>query len=70
MTRQRKVGQERKVIYVNQEVLAQIDLFLFSNLEGKVPFGAVSQFFEEAAREKLDRLRSLNIQVATTSEQS
>lgn len=38
-----------------EDLSAQIDLTLYSPLEGKVPYGAFPRFIETAAREQLAR---------------
>lgn len=38
-----------------EDLSAQIDLTLYSPLEGKVPYGAFPRFIEAAAREQLAR---------------
>jgi len=39
-----------------QSVYTKLMLYLYSPLEGTVPHGAVSKFFEDRTREFLDRL--------------
>lgn len=43
-------------IHVNipEDLLAQVNLHLYSLLEGRVPHGAMSKFVEEAIRAKLE----------------
>lgn len=41
------------------DVKVQLDLYLFSELEGRVPYGAYTKFFEERAREFFDRLKEV-----------
>lgn len=40
-------------IYLPESIAARIDLMLFSDLEGRVPYAARTRFFIEAAEEKL-----------------
>ena len=35
------------------DMVAQVELFLFSEIEGKVPFGAWSKYLQELVREDL-----------------
>lgn len=56
MPRPLKVDRPSKVhIYFPESVMARLRLELYSELEARVPHGAISQFVVEAVREKLDR---------------
>lgn len=46
----------RKSIHLPEDVVAQIDLQLFSALEGKVPFAAWSELLEGLLREHLRKV--------------
>ena len=37
-------------------LMAELELHLFSSVEGRVPYGALSEFLGQAARELLDRI--------------
>jgi hypothetical protein len=43
----------RKSIHLPEDIVAQVDLQLFSELEGKVPFAAWSMLLERLLREHL-----------------
>ena len=46
-----------KTVCLRPDLVAQVDLLLYSELEGKVPFGSWKRFIEEAIQEKLQRMR-------------
>jgi hypothetical protein len=39
-----------------QPLMAELELHLFSSIEGRVPYGALSEFLGQAARELLDKI--------------
>lgn len=40
-----------------EDLLAQVNLLLYSELEGRVPHGEMSKFVEEAVRDRLARIK-------------
>jgi len=60
MARPRKaIRPIEKNISLPQDVVARVDLELYSELEGKVPFGAWQKFIERLIRAELARLDSV-----------
>lgn len=56
MPRPLKVDRPAKThIYFPESVMGRLRLQLFSELEGRVPHGAISEFVVQAVREKLER---------------
>jgi hypothetical protein len=47
----------RTEINVPESLRTRIDLLLFSTTEGRVPHGKLSEFFCEAVKEKLERIK-------------
>lgn len=55
MTRRSNVIPSIKMsLWVPEDLRARLDLILFSDLEGKVPFGAYTTFYAEMLRARLD----------------
>lgn len=52
-------GESRKV-YMSTQLWGQIDVILYSPLEGKVPYGALKEFMEAAVEHYLTKLRGIN----------
>lgn len=42
------IATEGRKVYLSLETWARIDILLYSELEGKVPYGAYKEFFEAA----------------------
>jgi hypothetical protein len=60
MARPRKaIRPIEKNISLPQDVVARVDLELYSELEGKVPFGAWQKFIERLIRAELAHLDSV-----------
>ena len=58
MPRPRKTDRPtRLVIYIPESIAAELNLLLFSEAEGKVPHGAMSEFFTRLAEQALDRAK-------------
>lgn len=56
MPRPRKaIRPVEKNISLPQDLVLQVDLLLYSELEGKVPFGAWQRYIERIVREDLAR---------------
>lgn len=60
----RTVRPVEKTISIPEDIVTRIDLELFSELEGKVPFGKWAELVTNLLREHLDRQRAVN-QLAT-----
>lgn len=43
-------------IRLKAPLATELDLHLFSPIEGRVPYGALSEFIEQACRELLDKI--------------
>lgn len=57
MTRRSNViPSHRLSLWVPEDLKARLDLALFSDLEGKVPFGAYTTFYSELLRARLDTI--------------
>lgn len=48
----------RREISLPQSLSDEIDILLFSPTENRIPNGALSKFFEQLARQALDRLHT------------
>ena len=57
MARPRKINQSLDVhLMLPEDLMARIGLLLYSPLQQRVPLGALSGFFEQAARDRLAKL--------------
>lgn len=60
MARPKKIVQSvSKNIALPQDLVARMELELYSDLEGKIPFGAQQKFFERVLREHYARQDAL-----------
>lgn len=61
MPRPRKVNRPvAHRIYLPEDISAEVLLMLHSEAMGRVPYGALSEWFERLARQELDRLKGIN----------
>lgn len=57
MTRRSNIIPSIKMsLWVPEDLRARLDLILFSDLEGRVPFGAYTVFYAEMLRARLDSI--------------
>ena len=60
MARPSKITRPRKIhVHLPEDVAARLELYLWSPGENRVPYGAMSKFFEERIREFFDSLEPL-----------
>lgn len=58
MTRPRKaVRPVRKELYLPEDLVAEVELYLFDTAEGRVPYGAWARLLEPMLRAEIDRRR-------------
>lgn len=59
MARPKKIVQSiSKNIALPEDIVARIELELYSDVEGRIPFGAQQRFFEQVLREHFARVDS------------
>jgi len=67
MARQKNlIRSVEKKINIPEDLYAEVELQLFSTLEGKVPYGAWQQYFITLAREDLNRRKGNKHDTQTT----
>ncbi len=60
MARPRKINQSLDVhLMLPEDLMTRVGLLLYSPLQQRVPLGALSAFFEQAARERLAQLEGV-----------
>lgn len=51
------IPSARIEIRIPVDVKSELDIYLFSEVEGRIPYGAYSQFFENLTREFFTKLK-------------
>lgn len=56
MPRPRKIHRPVPMrIYLPEDLFARVNLLFYSEAQGRVPYGAISEWFEKLARQELEK---------------